>query len=62
VPAVEAQKKSKQWQKDDGQYIPNPSTWLNQGRWDDELEAQGQVHSTSKPMNMDNLKAMLEKI
>ena len=62
VPAVEAQKKSKQWQKDDGQYIPNPSTWLNQGRWDDELETQGQVQSTSKPMNMDNLKAMLEKI
>lgn len=35
--AVETAKKSKQWQKDNGQYIPNPSTWLNQGRWDDEL-------------------------
>lgn len=21
--------------KDDGQFIPNPSTWLNQGRWED---------------------------
>ena len=38
IPAVEQQKKSKQWQKEDGQYIPNPATWLNQGRWDDELE------------------------
>ena len=36
--AVEIAKKSKQWQKDNGQYIPNPSTWLNQGRWDDELD------------------------
>ena len=46
VPAVEAQKKSKQWQKDDGQFIPNPSTWLNQGRWDDELdEHTGQTAS-----------------
>ncbi|MDF2984922.1 MAG: hypothetical protein K0R50_432 [Eubacterium sp.] len=38
ISAVEAAKKSKQWLKDDGQYIPNPATWLNQGRWDDELE------------------------
>lgn len=36
VPAIEAQKKSRQWQRDGGQYIPNPATWLNQGRWDDE--------------------------
>lgn len=37
IAAVEAQKKSRQWQKEDGQYIPNPSTWLNQGRWQDEV-------------------------
>lgn len=34
--AVEQQKKNLQWQRDNGQYIPHPSTWLNQGRWDDE--------------------------
>jgi hypothetical protein len=27
-----------QWQRDNGRYIPNPSTWLNQGRWDDEYK------------------------
>lgn len=27
---------SEQWRKDGGQFIPNPATWLNQGRWDDE--------------------------
>jgi len=35
--AVESQKKSAAWQKDKGKYIPNPATWLNQGRWDDVL-------------------------
>lgn len=24
------------WQKDGGKYIPHPSTWLNQKRWEDE--------------------------
>jgi hypothetical protein len=33
--AVENQKRSEQWVKDGGQFIPHPATWLNQGRWDD---------------------------
>lgn len=36
--AVELQKTQEQWTKDGGQYIPNPSTWLNQGRWMDEVD------------------------
>lgn len=36
--ALQEQKTSVQWQRDNGQYIPNPSTWLNQGRWADELD------------------------
>lgn len=39
VDALRRQKGSAQWTKDGGQYIPNPSTWLNQGRWEDELPA-----------------------
>lgn len=34
--AVNAQKLSPAWVKDGGQFIPNPATWLNQGRWQDE--------------------------
>ena len=34
--AIELQSESDAWQKNDGQYIPHPSTWLNQGRWKDE--------------------------
>lgn len=41
--AIEAQKQSPQWQRDDGQYIPHPSTWLNQRRWEDELPAAQQT-------------------
>ncbi|MDL2268853.1 hypothetical protein LJC71_04855 [Desulfosarcina sp. OttesenSCG-928-A07] len=33
--AIESQKTWDQWRRDGGQYIPNPATWLNQGRWDD---------------------------
>ncbi len=30
------QKEQEQWTKDKGQFIPFPSTWLNQRRWEDE--------------------------
>ncbi|MGN1086146.1 MAG: DUF6291 domain-containing protein [Porcipelethomonas sp.] len=33
--ALERQKKSAQWQKDNGQFIPYPATWLNGRRWED---------------------------
>jgi hypothetical protein len=36
--ALDTQKRSSQWSKDDGQFIPHPYTWLNQGRWQDEVE------------------------
>jgi len=37
--AIESQKQSDQWQKENGRFIPMPATWLNQGRWDDKLPA-----------------------
>jgi len=37
--ALEIQKQSDQWQKDNGQYIPHPATWLNQERWNDVNES-----------------------
>jgi len=39
--AVEQQKQGDQWKRDNGQYIPHPTTWLNQGRWDDEVTPKG---------------------
>ena len=34
--AIEKSKLSEDWQKDNGQYIPYPATWLNGKRWEDE--------------------------
>jgi len=35
------QKVSPQWFKNNGLYIPNPSTWINQHRWEDEKPNEG---------------------
>lgn len=39
--ALETQKNSVGWKKDFGQFIPNPATWLNEGRWQDEVSNNG---------------------
>ena len=46
--ALEWQKDSDQWKRDNGQYIPHPSTWLNQGRWDDQPCDVGRATPTRK--------------
>lgn len=37
IRTIEAFKKTRQWIREKGKFIPHPSTWLNQGRWDDEV-------------------------
>jgi len=41
--AVGKHKKSDQWTKDGGAFIPHPATWLNQRRWEDEVPEPGQA-------------------
>jgi len=48
--AIEAQKKTDQWVKDNGKFIPYPATWLNQRRWEDEVE----VNTSSKYSKYDS--------
>ena len=36
--AVKAHKESDPWTKDDGKFIPHPGTWLNNRRWEDEMQ------------------------
>ena len=38
--ALKTQKNSEQWIKDDGRFIPLPTTWLNGARWEDELSGK----------------------
>lgn len=45
--SLQTQKSSHQWRRENGRYIPNPATWLNQGRWDDQLD-QVSTWNTSK--------------
>lgn len=40
IEVVNQQKQTEQWQKDNGQFIPHPATWINQGRWDDSLTTE----------------------
>ncbi len=35
--ALAQAKKSKQWRKDDGDFIPYPASWLNAEGWEDEI-------------------------
>lgn len=41
--AIERQKATAQWQEDGGRFIPHPATWLNGRRWEDEVQAAGNV-------------------
>ena len=41
ITAIEAWKKSDQWTREGGRFIPHPGTWLNQKRWEDELPKGG---------------------
>lgn len=71
--AIEQQKKSAQWTKDDGQFIPHPTTWLNGNGWEDKLpEAKTKGYtpaaeykppgdSTTKE-DVERMKRMLERM
>lgn len=45
--SLERQKKSVQWTKDNGQFIPYPATWLNGRRWEDELQEVNNENNNS---------------
>jgi hypothetical protein len=51
--ALSSQKLSEQWNKNNGQFIPHPSTWLNGERWNDQLNIKGQ-NEISKQNNQRN--------
>ena len=43
VDAVSVQRKSAQWQKEGGRYVPFPANWLNQRRWEDQPPGAAQL-------------------
>jgi len=40
IEAIETQKNSPDWVKDNGQFIPYPASWLRAGSWADEVEQE----------------------
>lgn len=51
-------KQTKQWQQENGKYIPYPSTWLNQKRWEDEIGTKEMEKTVTD--KMENLKEMMK--
>lgn len=52
--SISKAKATEQWQRENGRFIPNPTTWLNQGRWDDEYEEGPTNGINSKHFNEHN--------
>ena len=55
IKAIEEQKVSLDWKKEQGQFIPYPSTWLNQGRWEDEVMGANR-YGTAEEIEAENLR------
>lgn len=52
--AIAAQRVSPDWTRNNGQYIPHPSTWINQERWDDEVTQSQPTPPSKGGINHDN--------
>lgn len=61
IDSLEQFRGSKDWLKDKGQYIPYPSTWLNQKRWEDEnVEVKQSVNYSTIEYKEINSETMTE--
>jgi len=60
IAKVREQRQSRDWQKDGGQFIPHPRTWLHQGRWQDEAP-EAVVEKPISAAVSDPMQAWLER-
>ncbi len=59
--AVREQKESNEWQKEGGQFIPHPTTWLNGKRWEDEIDSYNFNNSNYGKNQRNNLSGYVSK-
>lgn len=60
--AIETQRRSTQWTKDNGEFIPYPATWLNGAKWEDELSTTSAKPTTKGTgINISDLRASIEE-
>lgn len=50
IPAIELQKQTDDWKKQNGKFIPHPATWLNGRRWEDEIDSVTVSDVEPKPL------------
>lgn len=53
--ALETQKRSRDWIKEGGQYIPYPAKWLNKRRWEDSVDVNIGTHGMERYSNLQRL-------
>ena len=56
ITALKEQINCDQWQRSNGQFIPNPLTWINQKRWEDEVMKN--VKANTNNYNKDDVTAI----
>lgn len=63
--AIAQQKQSAQWTKNNGEFIPHPTTWLNEGRWEDKLAMPTgnavKASCTLGKAEMENIRRLLQE-
>ena len=63
ITAVDSAKVTEQWRREAGRFIPNPLTWINQGRWDDDYTpAAGSALDPVAPKNGNALTRLIERM
>lgn len=56
--SLQWQRESEQWNREGGRFIPNPLTWLNQGRWDSEPTETAGTATGKTGSTLDKLRRM----
>ena len=56
--AIEVQKKSEDWTKENGQFIPYPATWLNGKRWEDQIGPEAATATGERQLDDDEIAAI----
>jgi hypothetical protein len=62
IGAVENHKRSAQWTKDGGAFIPHPTTWLNQRRWEEDLAPDNTIPKGASGIMGDSEKDALKQM
>jgi len=58
IAAIRVQKATVDWKKDNGQFIPLPATWLNQRRWEDEIDDPDVGNDSARKIELERIESL----